>query len=316
MRIVFFGTPDFSLPFLHALAHDDAFDVVAVVTQPDKPAGRGRILQEPPVKTWALAHKIGVFQFPSLKTTKARAVLSDLGADAYVVVAYGKIIPPEVLSLPSLGCVNVHPSMLPKYRGPAPMQAAIENGDSATGISIMLLDAGMDTGPILAQQSIELSPAETLPSLVGKIHRDAPRFLVRTLREYGSKQIQPKPQDESRATTTRLLAREDGKIDWSRPVEEIDRKIRAYSPWPGIWTTWKRPEKSLRMKILEAKPAELTDRSAAAAGHVLNASGKALIVKTGKGSLAVTSIQFENAKAMTIRDALNGHPGLSQAVFA
>ena len=253
IRTVFFGTPEFAVPFLNALANDPSFDVVSVVTRPDEEAGRGHALTAPPVRVAAEASGIPVYQPATLKSDEALKMLSDMRADVFVVFAYGRIIPKAVLELPRLGCVNVHPSLLPKYRGPTPIQSAIAKGDKETGVSIMLLDKGMDTGPILAQEKIILAADETQGSLTEKIKQLGPALLIETIKKYVASKIEPQPQDDSQAVICKMLSRDAGKIDWSESAERIEQKIRAYFPWPGTWTEFSHNGKNIRVKILKAK---------------------------------------------------------------
>jgi methionyl-tRNA formyltransferase len=272
-RIVFLGTPDLAVPFLEALTNEPDFEVQAVITQPDRPVGRKQILTPSPVKELALAKGVTVFQPENLKKdsitlppspgfggTPSKASVggaslhdSITSADLAVVVAYGIIIPQTVLSLPKLGFINVHPSLLPKYRGPTPIQSAIANGDKETGVSIMLLDKGMDTGPILAQEKIILVADETQVSLTEKIKQLGPALLIETIKKYVAGKIELQPQDDSQAVICKMLSRDSGKIDWSESAERIEQKIRAYFPWPGTWTEFSHNGKNIRVKILKAK---------------------------------------------------------------
>lgn len=250
MKIVYFGTPEFSVPFLNALLEEKDLEILAVVTQPDKPVGRDQVLTPPTVKIRASEGGIPVLQFPSLRKPEAFETLKALGADVFVVVAYGKLIPQEILDIPRLGCVNVHPSQLPKYRGPSPIQAAIVNGDRQTAVSIMLLDAGMDTGPILGQKTVEVMSDDTYLALAKRLQDVGGPFLVEILRTYASGAIKPIAQDDNNASITSLLDRESGKIDFSESLEDIDRKIRAYYPWPGCYTNVTHNGSELRVKLL------------------------------------------------------------------
>ncbi|MFH1089576.1 MAG: methionyl-tRNA formyltransferase [Candidatus Uhrbacteria bacterium] len=255
MKIIFLGTPDLAVPFLEALTNEPDFEVQAVITQPDRPVGRKQILTPSPVKELALAKGITVFQPENLKKDSITPPLHDsiTSADIAIVVAYGIIIPQTVLNLPRLGFVNVHPSLLPKYRGPTPIQSAIANGDKETGVSIMLLDKGMDTGPLLTQEKIILATDETQVSLTEKIKQLGPALLIETIKKYVAGEIEPRPQDDSQAVVCKMLSRDSGKIDWSEPAERIEQKIRAYFPWPGTWTEFAHNGKNIRVKILEAK---------------------------------------------------------------
>lgn len=310
MRIVFFGTPDFAVPFLQSLLNDADFDVAAVVTQTDKPIGRKHVLTAPPVKRLAIKYQVSVLQPKTLKSDEIVQTLRDVRADIFVVVAYGKLIPKSVLDLPRLGCVNVHPSLLPKYRGPSPMQWAIREGDRETGITIMKLDEGMDTGPILAQTRLLVDPTETLVTLMQKIHKIGPAFLIKSLKAYATQAIKPVAQDDAKATSTRLLTREDGEIDWREPAESIDRRLRAYVPWPGVWTNWNRTKKPLRIKIIRA---ELSEKKLAP-GQVL-AGPDGLSIGTGSTAIRVIEVQVEGASAMSAAEFIRGYSDVSGATL-
>jgi methionyl-tRNA formyltransferase len=258
MKVVFFGTPDLSVPFLEALTNEPDFEVVAVVTQPDRPVGRKQILTPSPVKKLAVLKNISVFQPENFKKTSHNSTTQQLNnsltsSDVAIVIAYGKIIPQAILNIPRLGCVNVHPSLLPKYRGPSPIQTAIMNNDKEAGISIMLLDAGMDSGPLLAQEAFPLAADETQESLIEKIKRLGPALLIKTLRAYAAGEITPQPQDKSKVKICKMLDRDSGRIDWTRSAVEIDAQVRALHPWPGCWTTFEHNGKTFRLKILKTK---------------------------------------------------------------
>lgn len=323
IRVVFFGTPEIAVPFLKALHADGAFEVVAVVCQPDKPAGRGKKLEAPPVKIEASEYGIPVYQFPTLKDAAVIDVLRVLNADMFVVFAYGKIIPQSILDIPPQGCVNVHPSLLPKYRGPSPIQAPILNGDAQTGITIMMMDAGMDTGPILAQEHLELDPRETAVTLADKISVQGPVLLVETLKRYIGNSLVPVPQDDSKATVTKLIEKDDGHIDWSKPAVEIDRIVRAYLGWPSAWTIWQRHGLPVRLKIHEAglssSPSPRGGQeglpSLASAPGTVTAKAGTLRVATSHGLLDVTRIQPEGKTPMDVGAFLNGFGDIDGAVL-
>ena len=281
MKIVFFGTPEFSVPFLQALIDAKDFDVVAVVTQPDKPVGRKQILTPSPVRVLAEASKIPVLPYPTLKKDSVRDELAALQADVYVVVAYGKLIPQPILELPPLGAINVHPSMLPKFRGPSPIQYAVASGENETAVSIMLLDAGMDTGPILAQEPVAILPTDTTPTLSERLMAVGAPLLVDTLRGYQAGTIKPTSQNDADASITKLLDREDGRIDWNEPAEVIERKIRAYTPWPGSFAVVQHNGAELRVKILKAE--------------LMN------------GKLAILSVQPEGKQPMSYQEFQRGY---------
>ncbi|MFH1631783.1 MAG: methionyl-tRNA formyltransferase [bacterium] len=310
MNIVFFGTPEFSLPFLKALHADEDILVSAVVCQPDKPAGRGNKLTPPPTKVYAEEHGIEVIQGLKSIPPLFRGGLGGVTRpDAFVVVAYGKIIPEAILNIPRLGTVNVHPSLLPKYRGPSPMQAAIADGETETGVSIMLLDAEMDHGPILDQVKITLAPDESLESLQNKVHNVGAPLLVNTLKRLDANKIKAKDQDHDRATFCKLLTREDGKIDWTQPAEVIDRQIRAFQPWPGTWTMLDNKRLKITKAVLPLFKGELEGVSALAPGQISIMNNR-LFIGTGSSTLEITELQPEGKQKMPAHDFLSGHPNI------
>ncbi|MBE3143090.1 MAG: methionyl-tRNA formyltransferase [Planctomycetes bacterium] len=236
MHIVFMGSPDFALPVLQNLARD--YPVVGVVTQPDRPAGRGRILTPPPVKELALSLNIPVIQPNRLKEPEAFAQLQAWQPDLIVVAAFGQILRQTVLDLPPLGCVNVHASLLPRWRGAAPVQAAIISGDAATGITIMKMDAGIDTGPILAQHAVPILAEDTGETLGSRLAEVGGELLMMTLPGYLLGEIKPFNQDNSLATYAAMLKKEDGQLDFNLPAEILERRVRAFYPWPGTYMQW------------------------------------------------------------------------------
>lgn len=256
LRVAFFGTPEFASRFLAGLADDPYFHVVGVVTQPDEPVGRKKILTPPPVKTLALEKCIPVYQPTKLKDEFFLKEIENLKADIFVIVAYGRILPQALLDMPSLGCVNVHPSLLPKYRGPSPMQAALAAGDKKTAVTIMKIDALMDHGPILAQEELDIATDETVATLTDKVVALGDPLLRNTLKGFHKGNVVPQEQDHDKATYCKILTREDGKIDLSDDPIILEQKIRAFNPWPGTWTMLERGGEPLRVKILKAK---LTD---------------------------------------------------------
>ncbi len=313
MRTVFFGTPELAVPFLDAILADPAFDVVGVVTQTDELVGRKQILTAPPVKALALERGIEVYQPKTLKSEEAVAKLRAYDADVFVVVAYGKIIPPPVLALPKHGCVNVHPSLLPRHRGPTPMNAAIADGDAETGITVMQLDPGMDTGPILAQETIVLDSRETLPTLSATVMRLGPPLLVRTLKAIAAGRAKPRVQNNALATITTLLDRDSGRIDWNKSCQTVDRLIRAYEPWPGTWTVLSRHGKPMRVKIIEAQP---THRPATGTPGMISVSGTDLFVSCADQDLQILILQPEGKSAMRAADFIRGYSDVSGATLA
>ncbi|XWX05309.1 methionyl-tRNA formyltransferase [Aggregatilineales bacterium SYSU G02658] len=294
-RIVFMGTPEFAVPSLKALiAHHQ---VVGVVTQPDRPAGRGGELRPPPIKELAQAHSI-----PCVQPVKLREVkdwLRAQEADLFVVAAFGQILPQSVLDMPRHGCLNVHGSLLPRWRGAAPIHAAIRAGDAETGITIMLMDAGLDTGPMLTQASTPIKPDDTSASLHDRMAELGANLLIQTIPPYLNGQITPQPQDDALATYAPQLSKEEGRIDWSLPAVQIERTIRAFDPWPGTFTHWDG-------KLLKVHRARLR-AGQQPAGSVALIDG-ALCVGTGDGLLELVELQLEGRKRVTADDFLRGHP--------
>ncbi|WP_376790454.1 methionyl-tRNA formyltransferase [Thermoflexus sp.] len=298
-RLVLMGSPAFALPTFQALAEEH--EIAAVFTQPDKPAGRGLRPTPSPVKIWAEAQGLPVFQPRSLRRDpEAVARLRDLRPDGIIVVAYGLILPPEVLQLPPYGCLNLHASLLPRYRGPAPIQAAILNGDPETGVTVMLMNEEVDAGPILAMEREPIYPEDTAETLGERLAQRGARLMRETLRRWLAGEIIPQPQDPSQATYCPRITKADGEIDWRRPAVEIERRIRAFTPWPGTYTFWKgRLLKIGRARVhpdLQAPPGRVipVDRGAA--------------VGTGEGALMLLEVQLEGKRMMPIEAFLNGHP--------
>jgi methionyl-tRNA formyltransferase len=310
MKVIFFGTPQFAVPFLEALHEDAEISVLAVVSQPDKPVGRGHELKPTATKQFALENDIDVYQPKSLKRDEVQETLAAYGADAFVVVAYGKIIPQAVLDIPIHGCVNVHPSLLPKYRGPSPMQWAIMEGDAKTGISIMKLDAGMDTGPILKQIDFPLDPDETYLTLQTKVHTQGTGLLLEALKGYVAGEIEPEAQDEEKVTLTRLLTKEDGRIDWNASSEAIYARLRAFMPWPGVWNVWERNGQEMRIKWVDMKIAD----ESPAPGMVEIHENK-MIIGTGTTGIEIITLQPEGKPKMDAQTFLNGYQDIGGSVI-
>lgn len=237
MKTVFMGTPGFSLPVLEVLA-ELGLPIVAVYTKPDRPKGRGLRMEMSPVKQWAEARGFPVLQPSSLRKREAQEEFAGLRPDVVVVAGYGRILPKEVLVVPAKGFVNIHPSMLPLYRGTSPVVAALLDGAEATGVSLMLLDEGMDTGPLLARRAESILAEDTAESLTGRLFQKGADLLRETLPRWLNGEIAPVPQDDSQATVTRMIRREDGEADWTLPAEALERRVRAYTPWPGLYTYW------------------------------------------------------------------------------
>lgn len=301
-KIIFFGTPEFSVPFLDFLLKQQNIQILGVVTQPDKPVGRKQILLSCAVKQYAKEHKLLVLQPKNLKDKNTQDHIRDLQADMFVVVAYGKIIPQAILDVVNGQVLNVHPSLLPKYRGPSPLQFALLNAEKETGVTIMLLDAGMDTGPILSQEKISLDTSETLISLVKKVHTIGPKLLYQTIQKFLAQTIKPQPQNESQASLTHLLSREDGHIDWNQSAEQIDRKIRALNPWPGCWTLLK----GKRVKILASTLSETSKAEKALPGTIFIKNNH-LFVATSNNFLEILTLQIEGKPPIFAQDFINGN---------
>lgn len=298
-RLVFMGSPEFAVPALQALA--DHYTVVGVITQPDRPAGRGRTLKPPPVKL--LAEELGLpyIQPEKLRQPEALEQLQNWAPDLIVVAAYGQILRPAVLELPIYGCLNIHASLLPRWRGAAPVNAAILHGDSQTGISIMLMDAGVDTGPVLSQRAIPILPEDTTKSLSERLAILGADLIVETLPGYLNGSLKPIPQDESLATYAPLLKKEDGELDFNHPAEELERKVRAFHPWPGAFVYWG----GAILKIQRAAVAFTAQEGQMPPGQRTIHDGFPAI-STKDGLLVLLELQPAGKKPMSGKDFLQG----------
>jgi methionyl-tRNA formyltransferase len=298
MRIVFIGTGDIGVPTLRALLNSE-HEVVAVVTQPDKPVGREQRIEPPPIKK-----EIAKTSIPILQPTRIKAAIEnirDLSPDVIVVVAYGQILPRDMLELPRLACLNLHASLLPRWRGAAPIQAAIAAGDRETGITAMYMDEGLDTGDVLLQRNLEILPNDTGGSLHDRLAQIAPEALLESLRLVAAGSAPRIAQDNVLATHAPKLKREHGLIDWSESAEAIERKIRAYNPWPGAFMKLD----NQNLKIFSASVVDLHGQP----GEVLRGD-KDLIIATGEGALSLAEVQLEGKRRMTGAEFLRGHAGL------
>jgi methionyl-tRNA formyltransferase len=299
VRIVFLGTPEFAVPSLER-AVEAGHQVAAVVTQPDRPKGRGQRLAAPPVKGTALRLGLAVHQPERIRTPEAIALLEGLKADAMVVVGYGKIVPQTIIDLVPQGIVNVHASLLPKYRGAAPVQWAIANGEIETGVTTMRIDAGLDTGDILLQRATGIGAEETALELAARLAAMGADLLVATLAGIERGQIVPQPQDSAQATFAPVLRKEDGRIDWTRPASEIANRIRGFTPWPGCHTR-------LRGKVLEIPRACTALGGAGEPGRV-HPTRSRLVVSCGEGTaLEILEAQMEGRKRMSAAAFQNGY---------
>ncbi len=305
-RIVFLGTPEFAVPSLQALMDHPDFEIVGVVTQPDRPAGRGQRVQQSAVKQRAVALGLPVFQPTTLRDESAVAHLRSWQPDVIVVAAFGQILRQPVLELAPHGCVNVHASLLPRWRGAAPIQYAIRAGDTQTGITIMQMDAGLDTGPILAQRAIPIAPDETAATLHDKLSTLGAEMLPGTLIGMLSGEIKPQPQPDEGATLAPTLSKEAGRIDWSQPAVEIDRQVRAYDPWPGAFTF----VDGEMLKVISGSPRPDEERGAPP-GTLITVSAVDQPplpgVQTGAGLYVLESVQPAGKKRMTGQAYLAGH---------
>jgi methionyl-tRNA formyltransferase len=289
MRTVFMGSPEFSVPSLESLARIS--HVAGVVTQPDRPAGRGRRPVSPPVKTAAEKLGIPVIQPERLSDRAAMDRLYEWNPDLVVVIAFGQLLRPNVLNLPSRGCINLHASLLPRHRGAAPVAAAILAGDRETGITLMKMDKGLDTGPILARQSIPILPGDTTESLAGRLSVLAADTLEKQLPVYLRGDLAPEPQSEHLATYAPRLKKEDGRLDFNRPAQHLERMIRAFHPWPGAYTMWKG-------QVLKVIRADLETAASSAAAGTVQEVDHFPAVQTGDGLLLLREIQLAGKRPM------------------
>ncbi len=303
LNIIFAGTPDFAAQHLQALLKSQ-HNIIAVYTQPDKPAGRGKKLTASPVKQLALEHQIPVFQPKTLRNEEAQQELSALNADVLVVVAYGLILPKAVLDAPRLGCINVHGSLLPKWRGAAPIQRSVWAGDAQTGVTIMQMDEGLDTGDMLHKVITPISLQETSASLYDKLARLAPPALIDVLDGLENGQFPPIKQDDSQATHAKKLSKEEAKLDWQLPACQLERNIRAFNPWPMAFLTTQ--DEKGQMQTLKIHQAEVLAHVQAQAGCVLQADKNGIQIATSDGVLNLLTLQPAGKKPMSAQDFLNG----------
>ncbi|MDX1569916.1 MAG: methionyl-tRNA formyltransferase [Xanthomonadales bacterium] len=304
LRVVFAGTPEFSVPALDTLIDHPATDVVAVYTQPDRPAGRGRKLQASPVKRRALEADIPVRQPISLRPPEVRAQLEQDQADLMVVVAYGLILPAPILALPRLGCWNLHASLLPRWRGAAPIQRAILAGDPETGVCLMQMDAGLDTGPVLSTRRVPIEPDDTAGSLHDKLAEVGADLLGEAMADPGG--MQPVPQ-VGEPTYARKIDKNEAELDWNQPATSLWRQVRAFSPWPGARARLAGQE----IKIWSAVPLE-GPSSDAVPGQIVAADRNGIVVATGDGALRLLELQKPGARRVSAADYVNAHPQLSE----
>jgi len=299
-KLIFMGTPQFAVPGLRAL-HESGYDICLVVTQPDRPKGRGRIVTPSPVKAIAIDLGIQVIQPASIKTAEFSEQIKSHKPDFQIVIAYGKILSENILAIPRVGTINIHASLLPKLRGPAPIQWAVINGERQTGITAMLMDKGMDTGDILLTAPEPVLPEDTAGTLHDRLAVKGAKVLIETLKKFADRTIHPTPQDHSLATYAPLLSKDDGLIDWSESAQSLERFIRGVTPWPGAYTFFE----ETRLKIFKSAP--IAAATAEPPGTVQQGFPDELRVATGDGMLSILEIQGAAAKRMPIKDYLKGH---------
>ena len=310
-KIVFMGTPDFALSALSALV-DAGFPVLCCVTQPDREKGRGKEKQMPPVKRYAMEHGIPVLQPDKVRDRASVSALRALRADVFVVAAFGQILPQEVLDIPPLGCINIHASLLPRWRGAAPIQHAILAGDAETGVTIMRMDAGCDTGAMLLKGSVPVAETDTGGMLFEKLSRLGGELIVEALPRLCAGTLPDIAQDDALATDAPKLTKESGRIDWHGDTVSVLRHIRAFDPWPGSYTMWN----GKPLKVLEAGPAaDMETETALQPGCVISATKQGIYVKTGDGVCRILRLQMPGKKAMDASAFLNGNTLESGTVF-
>jgi methionyl-tRNA formyltransferase len=308
-NVVFMGTPDFAVPSLKALAAGPY--MITVVTQPDRPAGRGGKLTPPPVKVAAQELGLPVIQPETLRDPDFRARLAALNPAVTVLVAYGEYLAPSLLDLPARGSVNLHPSLLPRWRGSTPIQSAILAGDEQTGVSIIKMDRGLDTGPIIAQRPTSIGHEETHPELSAHLAQLGADLLAEVLPLWLRGEIEAVPQHEQGVTLTRTLAKEDGEIDWTQPAEEIARRVRALQPWPGTYTHWG----DRLLKILRARPSPISATLPPGTVSITPGPEKKLLVQTGDGSLELLDLQLAGKAPLPTQSFLAGYSQIAGSLL-
>lgn len=308
MKIIFMGTPEFSVPVLEALV-GEGHEVIGVVTQPDKPKGRGKAVLMTPVKEKALEYGLPVYQPVKVRDPEFIEVLKELKPDIMVVVAFGQILPGAVLDIPPLGCVNIHASLLPKYRGAAPIQWVIIDGEKETGITTMMMDTGLDTGDMLEKTVVPIAEDETGDSLHDKLSAAGASLIISTLKKIEDGTIIRTPQTDEGTCYAKMLKKDMGSIDWTMEAAAIERLIRGLNSWPGTYTKWK----GKTLKIWKAQVLE--EEYEGACGEVVHVTKDRLLVKTGKGTLSLLELQPEGKKRMAVDAFLRGYPVEEHTVF-
>jgi methionyl-tRNA formyltransferase len=317
MRLVFCGTPLFAVPALKHLLVQSEFQIVAAITQPDRPSGRGHAVSFSPVKEAALAAGIPVHQPEKIRAPEAQELLQTLAPDAIVIIAYGQIIPARLLPIPKLGWINLHASLLPKYRGAAPINWAIVNGETKTGVTTMRIDAGMDTGEILLQKQMEIGPSETAPELAARMSEVGAPLMAETLRGLAAGTINPRPQVHEHASSAPMLKREDGRIDWSLPAEQIFNRIRGFAPWPGAYSTFRGQTCHIGGEPAFNPLVEQGMQQAASVrpGSLLALRNEVVVRCAGATYLRLVSVKLEGRKQVSAAEFVHGAHLLSGEHF-
>jgi len=300
MRILFCGTPQFAVPTLKHLLAQPEFEILAVITQPDRPRNRGRKISSSPVKEVALAAKLPVHQPEKIRAAEVQELLQSYSPEFIVIIAYGQIIPARLLPIPKHGWINLHASLLPKYRGAAPINWAIVNGETRTGLTTMRIDAGMDTGDILLQREFEIDAKETAPELSARLSEAGAPLMAETLRGLAAGKITPRPQDHSQATLAPMLKRDDGRIDWTRTAREIYNRMRGFAPWPGAYTTFRGQTCHLRSEPVS------NEKRDAPPGTLLLEDGDLFVVSGGATVLRLLAVKLEGRKFVSALEFANG----------
>ncbi len=307
-KTLFFGTPDFAVPALNSLIKMSFLDIQAVITQPDAPVGKNQIITAPPVKKFALYNKLEVLQPSTLKSNTFKETLKQYQPDIIIIIAYGKIIPKDLLSIPKFGWLNIHGSLLPKYRGASPIQAVLLSGDEKTGVTLMKIDEGLDTGPIISQKEININYTDNFETLHDKLSELGGEILDKDLKSYLSGKLIPYPQGKSTTPVTKTIKKEDGKINWENSAEFIDRQIRAYSPWPGTYTFWR----DKRIIIIDAEIVMLP--SSIQPGSIF-VHGDKYYVGAKKNAIKLNVIQMAGKKELDIKSFIKGQPNFIKAIL-
>jgi len=305
LRIIFMGTADLACASLRALHREPSFQVIAVVSQPDKPKGREMKLQPTPVKELALAEGLPVLQPRRARDEEFIDQLRDLQPDLIVVAAYGQILPQSLLDIPRLGCLNVHTSLLPKYRGAAPIQWAILDGDAETGVTIMKMDAGLDTGPMLSTVKTAITPEDNAQTLHDRLAAVGGELLVKTIPDYAEGKISPIPQPAEGASYARKISKEDGQIDWAQSARVLWNRVRGFTPWPGAFTHLSEDGKP---RLLKVWLAQIESELSGAPGEILRADKQGIVVGCGQQSLRILQLQREGGRRLSAQEFLAGHP--------